>query len=71
MRCPVMRILSGGGDWAITFSCLTASVCVGPHGGHCFFIMRDCNFWDKIMDIINNPEELLDLLFGEICVWEL
>ena len=28
----------------------------------------DCNFWDKITDIINNPEELLDLLSVEMCV---
>ena len=28
----------------------------------------DCNFRDEITDIINNPEELLDLLFVEMCV---
>ena len=64
VRCPVVGILSGGGDRAITFSCLTASVCAGPHGGHCFLSMRDsglrdCNFRDEITDIINNPEESL------------
>ena len=28
------------------------------------------NFWDKITDIINNPEELLYLLSVEMGVWK-